>query len=148
MVAKTKALCISLVAAALLSLNCTHAQELKEQPLHPGDILRFEITFSGPDADKIKQASLNLGLKGSVNADQAGFADGLGAQGQLVSPHIFHVEIKIPENIATGDYVLGRVDASADVGRVAYTTGFSAHLYHVENPRTFTAPTVNVKPLP
>jgi hypothetical protein len=138
--------CLPLFIAVFLSL--AHAQELKVQPLQPGNVLRFEVTFSGPDADKIKRMSLVVGLKGSAPPNQAGFNEGFGAQGQLVSTHTFHVDIKIPDNAATGDYIVRRVDANSDLGSAAYTSGFSTTTYHIENPQTFTPPTVSVKPLP
>jgi hypothetical protein len=134
----------------LLSLSAIHAQEAKPKPLHPGDVLKFELTFSGPDADKIKNASLSVYFGGPIPANQAGFGNGFGGRGNLTSPHTFRVELTIPDSIATGDYVVNRIDASPEngVGSATYTSGFGTFTYHIENPKTFTAPTVTVKPLP
>ena len=42
-----------LIAGALLSLGIVNAQEAKEQPLKPGDVIKLDLEFRGPDADKL-----------------------------------------------------------------------------------------------
>lgn len=134
----------------LLSSAFTQAQEAKLLPRHPGDVIKFEIRFDGPNADKIKSVDAGLGIKGPIPKDQSGFRGGAGANsGPPVSPDAFRVEIKIPDNIATGDYVLG-IGANAAEGSAGYQDGQDFHIapIRIENPRTFVPPSITVKELP
>jgi hypothetical protein len=86
-----------------------------------------------------------------IPKDQAGFTGQFNTAGrvQASSPRTFVVEMKIPDNAATGEYRLF-VDAAADEGSAGYSDGqeFNTPAIHVENPRTFTPPSIGVKPLP
>jgi len=145
---KTARAVVTFTITTILGLCIAQAQEAKPQPLHPGDVLKFEILFSGPDADRINSSYLGLGLTGQRKPDQVGFNTGFGGGATKVAPRTFHVEAKIPDNIATGDYVVNRVDGNADIGANTYNSGFGTFTYHIENPKTFTPPSVSVKPLP
>jgi hypothetical protein len=139
---------IVLVAATLLSLG--NAQEAHPLPRHPGDVIKYRIVFDGPNADKIKTVTAQM-VTNSIPKDQAGFTNGFGTDRQFTpsSPKTFDIEMTIPKNIATGDYRLQRIDARADEGSAMYADqDYSVPIIHVENPRTFTPPTIKVAPLP
>ena len=139
-----------IVFATMLSFSFAHSQEVKEQPKHPGDVLKFEVKFDGPDSDKIKSVSLSLGLKEGARNDQVGFNEGFGAEGNPVPPHTYRFEARVPENIASGVYELNSVSVRTDAGNFTYRTpqDFQPLTYKIENPKTFTPPKVTVKPLP
>jgi len=139
---------ISLAVIFLLGLNIVKAQESKEQTLQPGSTLNFEITLTGPDAERVNQVSLYFGIVSQHQEDQVGFSNGFFGQSRIISPHTFHVEAKIPENIASGDYELNQVTGYADVGNFTINSGFGKFVYHVKNTKTFKTPAVAVKPLP
>jgi hypothetical protein len=146
-----KALKIALLAGILMGLGIAQAQQLQEQPKHPGDVLKFEVKFEGPDADKIKYVSLNLGLAaGSSLEKQVGFNQGLsGASRIQVAPRTFHIEVIVTDDIASGDYTLSQLNAGAEVGGENYPQrDFQGYRVHIENPRTFIPPKVSIKPLP
>lgn len=143
---------LRLAFAVLLACSLSQAQ-VKELPLHPNDVRKFEVTFSGPDAEKIDSVCLQLRATTEAPANQVGFTTVIPCMAWLPpvpvgAPRIFHPEIRIPENAATGDYnleVISRV--VADAGGTTYTAGkqFQLHSFHVENPRTFTPPKITVK---
>src|SRR5580698_7393685 len=88
--------------AIVLSLCVARAQEAKPLPRHPGDTIKIEIKFGGPNADKFKSVDANFGLRGPLLKDQSGFRGGFGASVAVSSPgDTFRLEMKIPENIAT-----------------------------------------------
>jgi hypothetical protein len=135
----------------LLACSLSDAQEVKELARHPGDVLKFEVKFDGPDASKVKHISLYLALQGgSPPSNQPGFTNGFrGASASSSEPNIFRPEIRISENAATGDYFL-MVSAAAEPGDAEYKTGeqFQMHLFHIENPKSFNAPKITVKEQP
>jgi hypothetical protein len=139
-----------LFAGTLLSLGIAHAQEAKELAKHPGDILKFEIVFEGPNADKIKTVGASLSMQVGPPKDQAGFTNGFGTERQFspTSQKTFVVEITVPPNAATGDYFIS-VGATATEGSASYSNGngFTISPIHVENPKTFTPPKIEVKEL-
>jgi hypothetical protein len=119
-------------------------------PRHPGEVIKYQIKFDGPNADKIKTVSAQM-ITNSIPKDQSGFTNGFGTAHQFTpsSPRTFDIELTIPDNIATGDYRLQMVAARADEGSATYSEqDYSVPIIHVENPRTFTPPGIAVKPLP
>jgi hypothetical protein len=140
-----------LTAGILLSLGIASAQEAKTLPRHPGDVIKYEIKFDGPNADKMKSLLASMGLTTSVPKDQSGFASSFGTTGWISpsSPATFKVEMTVPPDIATGDYSLS-LTARADEGRANYANGqdFTVPPIHIENPKKFTPPGVKVTPLP
>jgi hypothetical protein len=141
-----KFLIVGLLISALVQ-----AQEAAPLARHPGDVIKYEIKFDGPNAEKLKtvQASMSTGQEPSK--DQVGFSNNFGTEHpfQPISPKTFVIEMTIPSNAATGDYRL-YVSAIADEGRANYRNGpdFNVPPIHVENPKTFTPPGIAVKPLP
>jgi len=67
----------------------------------------------------------------------------------MPAPKTFDLELKVPDNTATGDYVLA-FSATAAEGSADYSNGrdFNIPPIRIENPRTFTPPSVTVKQLP
>jgi hypothetical protein len=142
-------LCKLLVALAL-SVPLLQAQVAAPLARHPGDVIKYRIMFDGPNADKITRLSASLGIDGPVPKDQAGFSNNFNANTNApVSPKTFDVELKVPDNIANGDYVLS-IQASASEGYGNYRNGqeFTVPPVHIENPKKFTPPGVKVTPLP
>ena len=134
--------------AALLGGSLLTAQEVTEFK-RPGDVIRLEIKFDGPDAPKVKTVSLYLGTNANPANNQAGFANlfQTGESGPS-SPNTFDVDAKIPNipnNVATGDYILS-VNAQAETGRTTYAAGTQFQLppFHIRNDRTFTPPKITV----
>lgn len=73
---------------------------------HPGDMLRISVTFDGPDAGKIQRAAFAINTSESAK-NQPGFAISLYTQeSKLTAPNTFEISVKIPENQASGDYLL------------------------------------------
>jgi hypothetical protein len=134
----------------LLSSAFVQAQETpKPLPRHPGDVVKYEITFSGPNAGKIKMLFARMNTQ-TIPKDQVGFTGQFNTPGQVqVSSPTIVVEMKIPDNIATGEYRLS-LSATASEGSADYADGqdFNVPAVRVENPRTFTPPAITVKPLP
>jgi hypothetical protein len=145
-ISKTK---LSVMVAVLLSLGFLQAQEAKPLARHPGDILKYEIKFSGPTADQIKSVDASLGLTSATQKDQPGFNTGVPGAVSHPSLDTYHVEMKVPDDIANGDYVLN-VNISAALGSTSYNNGngFTLPPVHIENPRTFVPPSIAVKQLP
>jgi hypothetical protein len=134
----------------LLSSALTQAQGPGPLPRHPGDVIKYEIKFDGPNADKIKSVNAGLNLRTSPPKDQVGFGTNIPDNGVSPSPSkTFELIFKVPENAANGDYYL-YVSAIADEGSGNYNDGqeFNTPPIRIENPKTFTPPGITVKPLP
>jgi hypothetical protein len=133
-------------AMAVIALNAVSAQQVTDFR-KPGDVIRVEIKFDGPDAGKIKQLSISLNKPdGQVPKDQIGFSTNFGSNWVQESlPLTFRVEVTIPPNIATGDYVLN-VNAQAENGRTQYESGnqFKLPPFHIRNDKTFVPPMITV----
>ncbi len=141
---------LQFIIVGLLSSAFMQAQGPGPLPRHPGDVIKYEIRFDGPNADKIKTVSAQM-VTNSIPRDQSGFTNGFGTSHQFTpsSPKTFDIEMTIPNNIATGDYRLNSIDARADEGAPTYSNqDYSVPIIHIENPRTFTPPGISVKPLP
>jgi hypothetical protein len=141
----------SIVFTILLACSLSQAQDAKVLPKHPGDTIKFEVRFEGPNADKIKTVTASLNMRVAPPKDQAGFTNGFGTQHPFSasSPNTFIIEMTVADNAATGDYFLN-VGATATEGSASYQDGqeFNIPSIHVENPKTFTPPGITVKPLP
>lgn len=140
---------VSIAFTILLACGLSQAQEAKELARHPGDTIKFEVKFDGPDAAKIRTVSLYLQRRGPAPANQAGFDGGFRGKSFPAIADAFHPEITIPDNAMTGDYFLS-VSAAADTGNVPYTAGeqFQMHNFRIENPKTLTPPKITIKELP
>jgi hypothetical protein len=140
----------SFVIAALLSLGFLHAQVAAPLARHPGDVVKYEIKFDGPNADRIKTVYARMNM-GQPPKDQAGFTSQFNTPGQVQpsSPKTFLIEMKVPDNAANGEYTLF-VTATADEGSANYQEGqeFNVPPVHIENPKKFVPPSVKVTPLP
>jgi hypothetical protein len=146
---KSQCTALGIVLTILSTLSLSQAQEAHPLPRHPGDVIKFEIKFDGPNAGKINSVSGSLGLRSAVPKDQAGFRPGFAANGSPLAPDTFRVELTVPDNAATGDYYFN-FNASAVEGSANYSDGqeFNIPPVRIENPKTFTPPAVTVKQLP
>ncbi len=136
-----------ILAAAVLLVGRTVAQEAKELPLHPGDTIKLEVKFDGTDSDKIKTVRAGIRSKATVPTNQVGFDAGFDGNEVSKSPSgEFTSEIKIPENAASGDYY-AVVMAFTGLGGTTYKSGtdFQLHDFKIDNQRTFTPPHISVK---
>lgn len=140
------------LAGTLLGLGIAQAQQVTELAKHPGDVLKFSLTFSGPDADKVQKVVASIARTGPnpQPANQSGFPTGAdsGWVTNQTSTRTSVVEIKIPTNIMSGSYRL-QIDTSATIGGAEYLAGkdFPLPEIHIENPNTFTPPKIEVKEL-
>jgi hypothetical protein len=132
---------------AVIACSAVSAQQVTEFK-QPGDFIRLEIKFDGPDTAKIKSLALYFGSTGGrIPENQEGFKNFMNSQQfQPVSPGRFLAEIKIPEDVATGDYTLIVNVQTETNGTVPYPDGqrFHLHPFHVRNPKTFIPPSISV----
>jgi hypothetical protein len=118
---------------------------------HPDDILRYQITLEGGDADKVDTITIGFDSTEGVPANQPGLTNGFRGQCKKSStaPDVWDCSATIPHNIADGDYRLGRVDVAAGMFAKGYTEDFHVRLVPIKNPQTFTPPSkVTVKEQP
>src|ERR1700690_1692341 len=82
---------------AVLWCGISQAQ-VTELAKHPGDVIKFEIKFDGPNADKVKTVTASLGMKNGPPKDQAGFNNGFGTAHpfQPSTPKTFVIEMTVP----------------------------------------------------
>ena len=64
-------------ASIILNVSLLNAQAAP-LPRHPGDVIKYEIKFDGPNADRIKTVNAGLNITATVPKDQSGFAQGIG----------------------------------------------------------------------
>jgi hypothetical protein len=135
-----------IILLAVLSAT-VYAQKAKPATRHPGDVLKVQVKFDGPDAGKIKTVSLYLGYSGeTIPADQKGFRTGFsGDNTQATSPNTFQPSITIPNDAATGEYIV-YVNATANPGAWQYEGGYQFEFptIHIENRSTLTPPHITV----
>jgi hypothetical protein len=139
-----------LIVVGLVSFAFGQSQEAEPLAWHPGEVIKFRITFDGPDADKITRVNGGLNLDGPVPKDQGGFDHGIGASTKAPSsPRTFDLELKVSDNIATGEYTLHFAGIAAEgYGEYANGRDFTIPPIHIENPKKFVPPSVTIKQLP
>jgi hypothetical protein len=135
---------------AVIACSAASAQQVTDFR-RPGDTIRLEVKFDGPDASKISTVLLSLNAVGSVPAsDQVGFQTSFNNPSWAgpTSPHTFDIEVVIPANAATGDYKL-YVNARAEAGSTQYAAGeqFQLPLIHIRNNKNFVPPAISVTEL-
>jgi hypothetical protein len=139
------------IVALLTTGGVVRAQEAKELPIHPDRTIKFDVKFDGPDAAKITAVSVTLHIpNGHVPDNQIGFSPEVnGDQASIAPDKHFYPEVTIRNTTASGSYEL-LVSVFTNTGRFTYTAGneFPLHVFHVENPATFTPPHITVKELP
>lgn len=143
-------------SGVLLGLMFSASPNKAQEPTtyHPGETIRVSVVFEGPDADKIVTANTYSELKSLVKPEQAGFQPGFGSNSNKTAPNTFELSFKVPDNQATGDYVLTQISANLQIGdsRVGVVYGpmdFPALKFRIENPNTIKKPAIkNVTVLP
>src|ERR1035438_855702 len=114
---------IIVFAGVLLSLSVAKSQEATVLPVHPGDTLKYEVRFDGVDADKIKRVQIYITTNAGIPADQVTFSNGTpGDPVAPVAPNTFRPDVRIPDNLVTGDYLL-YINAFFDPGNIQYASG-------------------------
>ena len=136
-----------LIAGALLSLGIVNAQEAKEQPLKPGDVIKLDLEFRGPDADQLTSINASLYSHAPRPEDQAGFMTNFPGEFKLTSPRNFHAEFKVPDTAVSGEYKLDSLDVRGLGIQLTYTDGeqYHLHTFHVDNKDKFVQPSVTIK---
>ncbi|HUE04886.1 MAG TPA: hypothetical protein VMR62_35365 [Bryobacteraceae bacterium] len=136
----------TIVIAALLGGSLLAAQEVTEFK-QPGDIIRLEIKFDGPDAAKIKSISIQFGTNAAPSVDQGGFSTSFRSEKTFEpsAPNAFYADATIPKDVASGDYFL-RINAQVETGLFQYVSGdqFQFPPFHIRNGKTFKPPKVTV----
>lgn len=142
-----------LLITAVLGILPTSAQQQSPEVTEfrkPGDVLRFGVKFSGPDAEKIKGVSVSFGvIDNKPSVDQTGFGRSFGGGVfRQSSARTFIVEATIPDGVASGDYLV-YINVQADSGNFQYVSGnqFQTPSIRVRNDRSFTPPHITVTEL-
>jgi len=133
----------------LLSAVFVQAQEVQQLPKHPGDVIKFSIKFDGVDANKITAVYPRLWTNSQPQVEQAGFVNAFNSSDfRLISPGNFEIQLTIPENAVSGEYVLN-MDVRAGTLQLSYSDGQQYHMrpIRVENERKFVQPGVQVAEL-
>jgi hypothetical protein len=137
------------LCASLAFTSIAFAQHVEELPPGPGTVFKYDIHFSGPDADKIKSIQLYFQGQEGVPRDQPGFAISFNSGWIGPDGHgTFHVEAKAPENVATNNYIL-YVNGQLDVGgQLQYAGGkdFPFTPVHITNDKKIQIPAITVTP--
>jgi len=133
--------------AILLSFGVARAQEAQELPLHPHSIIKLELTFRGPGADRLTRVFAGMQTDAQTPPDQAGFMNNFPGEFKLISPGVFDAEFTIPDTVISGVYSLPALDVRGDGIQLDYKNGvdFQLHTFRVENPNKFTKPPVTIK---
>jgi len=139
------------VITTVLSLCPCRAQEAQPLPRHPGDVIKYEIKFDGQNAERIKSVYARMNTGQQPPKDQAGFATQISTNGEIqaTSPRTFIIEMRVPDNLASGEYKLF-IGANAGEGSATYSDGqdFNIPPVSIENPKKFAPPAIKVTPLP
>ena len=118
------------------------------QPYHKvGDTLRYTVVFDGDP--NFSSVSLYFSTPSAPPADQAGLAQNFGInKTQKLGPGKFEVEGTIPDNIASGSYVLADIQPRiAPNGVKDYDAREFHQGFDVENPAKYEFPPLkDVKP--
>lgn len=150
---------IALIFVTLFLATCMSAQEVKQlsnEPtggaFGPGDTLHFEVTFGEagkPDAS-IQSVIVRININDNAMENQRGFAlDARGSTGSPTRPGVFEVEVRLPRDIASGDYVVTVGVVSALGAKYDYLPSQTkVGPIHIKNPATSAQPpiTVTLKP--
>jgi hypothetical protein len=138
---------------AVLVMLFSSSAKAQTPTYHPGQTIRISVTFEGPDAGKIAQATMNWSTP-SLAANQPAFSQSMySSESRQTAPNTFEVSFKIPETQATGEYALDQLrgSTSAPVSVVFFygPADFPVRKAKVENSNALTKPTIkDVKELP
>jgi hypothetical protein len=138
---------MGIITAISLSFGVARAQEAQELPLHPHGMIKLEVTFRGPGADRITAIYASMRTDAQALPDQAGFMNNFPGEFKLISPGAFDGEFTIPDTAISGVYSLQALDARGDGIQLDYKNGvdFQLHTFRVENPNKFTKPPITIK---
>ena len=113
---------ISLAVAALFvtALAPIGAQQADKPGVHSGQILHYDIKIDDHDSDKFTRAGIILQIKTQLQPGQAPFRQAVSADAMRSSDGLFHINLTIPEYMATGDYDVKAYISISDSG-INYT---------------------------
>jgi hypothetical protein len=137
----------TLIAGTLLSLGIAQAQQAAELAKHPGEVIKLEVKFDGPDGAKIITIYANLSTQTERPPDQAGFMNNFPGEFKLISPGLFEGDFKIPDTALSGDYKLQSMDVRAPGIQLTYNEGkqYNLHEFRIENKNKFVQPPITIK---
>jgi hypothetical protein len=140
---------LRLALTVLLACSLSQAQGTREKPLAPGSIVKFEINFDGIDAAQLTKVQITFHIPdGHVPDNQIGFQPQFSGDTVAQAPDKhFYPEITVPKFAATGTYELWVGVWTQNGSSFTYTAGkeFPFHVFHIDNPGTFTPPHITVR---
>lgn len=147
---KSHLLTVAALGAILLGSSANIGAQRAVDYREPGDVIRLEVSFDGPDAARIKTVAVYLRDLNGLSSDQQGFMTQFNSN--AVGPahaSTFDVSVQIPQSAATGEYAVF-VIATTDNNSLRYDSGdqFKVATYHIRNKSGFPPPHINVKELP
>src|ERR1700682_3775861 len=145
----TKFTLASLLVA--LTLNMIEAQQLTATAITfvgPEEMIKVRVTFEGQSLNDIANVFFTIQkTDGSVTPDKAGFDTGANSgESKNIAPGVFELTLKVPENLATGDYLMMTVWTNFKTpSRPTANFPLSDRQmlrFHIRNPRHFENPEV------
>jgi hypothetical protein len=135
--------------ALILPLHAQQAQPSVKR--HPGDVLRYRVTFDGGEIGKITSVGIRLYTPGPFPESQPGLTNGFnGPCAKSASgTNVWECSLTIPGNVIDGNYTLDQVNIAADPFSKQYAGNFDVPVVPIENPKNFNPPKkVTVTPQP
>jgi hypothetical protein len=147
---RTKITSFILAFLFLGSLTTLSAQEMKKPALHPGDVVPYQVKLEGPNAEKFTSASIVVQLKSPPDPGQVALQQNFGASAERMPDGVFHVNLKIPEYAASGEYGVSAIVMTRDgVIRYIYSQGeLSIPPLNVRSDTQFQKPRITVTQRP
>jgi hypothetical protein len=134
---------LSVILFALLILDNAALAQTPLPSYKPGDKLKITVTFAGPDAGKIINVGISLGLTTPRVSGQESLSGGVGCTGTRVEGNKFEATCEIRDNTAAGEYSLEQITAGLHDPDGSFTYAkneLPARTFKVENPRKLTKP--------
>jgi hypothetical protein len=135
---------VCLFAAALT----VRAQDRSpERSYAPGDLVTFSLAFDGHDVAQIDQVRIGFRAQSPAPSDQQTFeVSFFGGQSARLDENKFEANIRVPVNVATGDYDLYLVRATSKPP-LTLTLGYEGgdlpkRTIRIRNPAHFIKPTI------
>jgi hypothetical protein len=142
-------LCLSILAFAVFPAHAQVTETTKQtegKPVKPPAVFKFDVTFKGENAGKIKEFLLYLTRPGAVPADQSvGFINQFNSGWIAVNSTVSHAEVKVLDDAMTGDYWVSVGAHTTDGANVDYDKDkIGLTPIHIDNPTRFPPPKITV----
>lgn len=142
------------VVVILFPVLGAHAQQEKiSAKHHPGEHLRYSVTFEDGEVNKITGIQMSFSTSAAGRPDQPNGGTQFGSEDgncqKSIDPKTWNCDLVIPKNIVDGDYNLFQVVAGTTVFGKIYHEDFHVPMVSIENYNTFAPPSrVTVKQQP